>query len=764
MPRYIEVGVGSPENKAHFVLVDDISTDSLEGSGVTIHSCTATNFDGCSIMSLNLNDTAIGNNTLLLDGKGFATRQKDQYSLFEGSKYKTLMTVDDPVTPTNKTFTEVPLGEKPTDWDKNFNVYYYIKHVGHPNNEIHDVYYTHPTSSTWNSDTQYYYSNDAYHYYYIGNGETQVRIGCGDPGLSDDNYLPAYWVLSNGNSTTAQGDDGYWTGVNGDTVERLRVPSNPGAVQLRVTTTSNSRVSGMSGLMQGGANMGRYLFESEYNTGWKSGISDQKKGMWRTNVHDKVRIKNETVTQFGFVNYDNKRYFGIWLSYPTMPYYIGYHKYSSSSANPWTNNTGNSDLRAYNYDDPIADNEKAKIDSMIFFGIEIEKMNVDIEVKEGQVPPDIEPDLPISPNWNPFKPVTPTRRNLGSLAGSNESGFHVWDVSSGDYKALVGDLWNWGSLTHSVAEQLQDEGYVKNILSNIGNIGISFLWNTASSWVKEGKIDPLAAIQTCMALPAFIHPQVVAENDYGKIKIAGLEQNQYGYCCQSETYVAEPIIIDCKNLVVTGSYLDFSPYTMAQIYLPYLGTFELDPKDFIGGYIEVNYSCCVVDGTISATVVCYPGVAATYPTQYGPFVGNAAYRLPIAQKDVNAFQRDLGYLNAIGTAVTGVIEKSPAKIIDASGQMANSYMMKQVMNGSPLGSGSALVSQTREVYVIVSTPKPLYDNWDDSKILGHSSGKKLKIKENSGYVTYSGAWLNTITATAAEIEDIRNILRGGIYQ
>lgn len=763
MPRYIQVGVGTPDNINNYVLANDATAENFIGSGVTVRTTTATNFDGCSIMSLSLNDTAIANNQSYIDGLDIQKKQLDQYSLFEGSKYKTLMTVDDQVYPTNKTFTEIPIGEKPTDWDEHYNVYYYIKHIGHPNNTVHDVYYTHPTSATWDATQQYYYSNNAYHYYYIGNGDTQVRIGGGDPGLSDDNYLPGYWLLTNGNSTTAQGDDGYWTGVNGDTVERLGVPSNPGSVQLRLKITSNTAVSGMSNLMQGGNSMSRYLFAATYNTGWKSGISDEKKGQWRTRVHNLVTIKNETITQFGFVNYDGKRYFGIWVSYPTMPRYIGFKKYASASVNPWTSNTGSADLRTYDYDQPFADNEAGVIDSMIFYGIEIEKMNVTIEVKEGQVPPNVNPNPPIGGEWKPIKPGPVGRSSLGTLSGSGEGGFHVWALDSTNFHGLLGNFWNWGSLTNTIAEQLEDQGYVENILSNIGNIGLSFLFNTASSWVKEGKIDPMSAVQTCMALPCFIYPQVQQEGDYGHVKVAGLEQSQQGYCCLSETY-STTLSIDCSGLFVTGSYLDLAPYSTAELYLPYIGFVGIDPADCFGGRIEVSYTVCVVDGTIAATVYAYGGLAPDNPTIYGPFVGNASFRIPLAQKDANAFQRDMGYLSAIGSGIYAAATKNIAELGTAAEKLKNSYLMPQQLHGGPLGTGSAIVSQTKRLYLIVNTPLPLYTDWSDSMLIGHSSGKVRPIKENSGFVSYSNAKLNKVTATAAEINDIQAILRGGVYQ
>lgn len=794
--RYVQIAVDTPENIQSFGLVKEIDTSQLTlPSGSSFVSTAISQVQNCRIIHGRLQSNAISQNQAILDGMGFARKQKAQYSIVtEGSTYNCPITVDEFCGALNRHFEPVEMGEKPIDWDTNKGWKYWEK--VQTGTIFSDRPYYRIAREPWSATTQYYSNTQDFHFYYIIDGDKKVRVGVGDTGLTHDNHRMGMQIAHKeaGDGNYSGFNDAFWTFINGETEQIIKAGTTSNEYYDSEITTSE--VSAINTLFAGNQ-MNRYLFNTGYNTGWRSSVTDEQKGQWRTRVHNEVRIKNVTTTQFGFLNHDGHRYFGIWVCYPQAQFYVGYKQYESASDNPISTATSLADLRSYNYDNPIPDTEMVKWGNVYFYGVELDALNVTLQEKEGQLPPDVNPDLPEVSGWTALKPILPTKRSLGSLAKSNEPGFHVWDVTESVYKQFLGNLWNWGSPGANVWEQLNEDGFIKNPIAGITGAPISIvkgLWESA----KESKVDPLAAIQTCFALPGYINTQVQNERDQGNIKIAGLNLGDSfkAYCCNSETYVWTASV-STSGLGVTQSYLDTAPYSTAEVYLPYIGMVQINPADCLGGSIDITYSTCVVDGTISATIVCHTGLAESNPTQYGPYTSNAAYRIPIAQKDANAFDRSMGYMSAIGTGLGGVfnvvkgslstlasnprnqnaiMEQGMANIgtyANSSksmiGQLANSYLIPQVLRGSQLGTGSAIVCNTREVAVIVSTPLPVYDGWDDSALAGFMSGKKGPISTfgdgtKGRFVSYSYAKLDKITATAAEIEDIKSILYGGVYQ
>ena len=791
--RYVQIAVDTPENIQSFGLVKEIDTSQLTlgtDSDFTGHVVSSVN--NCRVIKGKIVSEDIVNNTSVLDTMYFVRHQKDQYTIItKGSKYNPVMTTAEFCGATNKQFEAVQESQKPIDWDENYSWKYYRKlQTGTFTDRPKYV----NADATWSSTTQYYSNTQDFHYYYIIDGDKKVRVGVGDVGLVDNENRMGICVAKNPSSDQSMSNnEGYWTFFNGETKKRISDDTTDN--KYFMYQIEQLQVSGFSNLFSGN-NPFRYLSGTRYNSDWKSGVSAEAKGKWKVRVHNDVRIENVTITQFGFLNHEGHRYFGIWVLCPKSEYYVGHRLYEKAADNPYSSDTSLPDLRAINLDKPISQNEVVKWGNIFYYGVELDALEVTLQEKEGQRPPDVNPDLPEVAGWTALKPILPTKRSLGSLSKSNEPGFHVWDVDEDVYKQFLGNLWNWGNPGANVWEQLNEDGFIKNPIAGITGAPVSIvkgLWES----VKESKVDPLAAIQTCFALPGYINTQVQGERDRGNIKIAGLNLGDSfnAYCCNSETYVWTASI-DTSGLGVTQSYLDTAPYSTAEVYLPYIGMVQINPADCLGGSIDITYSTCVVDGTISATIVCHTGLAGSNPTQYGPYTSNGAYRIPIAQKDANAFDRSMGYMSAIGTGIGGIfnvvkgslstlasnprnqnaiMEQGMANIgtyANASrsmiGQLANSYLIPQVLRGSQLGTGSAIVCNTREVAVIVSTPLPVYDGWDDSALAGFMSGKigEISTFSNNGnnFVSYSYAKLDKITATAAEIEDIKSILYGGVYQ
>jgi hypothetical protein len=329
---------------------------------------------------------------------GFARKQKDQYTLVtEGSTYNCPLTRDEFCGALNRHFEPVEIGQKPIDWDENKGWKYWEKVL---EQTFTDCPYYRIAREPWSATTQYYSNTQDFHYYYIIDGNKKVRVGVGDTGLSSDAGRMGMFIA---HKNTGDGgfDDAFWTFINGDTEQRIKDGNT--STEYYATDISGTQVAAVRELFAHGAdaNMARYLFASRYKTGWRSTVTDEQKGQWRTRVHNEVRIKNVTTTQFGFLNHEGHRYFGIWVCYPKAQFYVGYKQYAGGKddKNPISDKTELYDLRSYNFNKPIPDTEKVEWDNVWFYGVELDALDVTLEEKEGIVPPDVNPNPPAGASW-----------------------------------------------------------------------------------------------------------------------------------------------------------------------------------------------------------------------------------------------------------------------------------------------------------------------------------------------------------------------------
>lgn len=813
--RYVQIAVDTPENIQSFSLVKEIDTSQLilqSGSSFIPETITQGIVQNCKIIHGRLQSDTIAQNQTILDGMGFARKQKEQYTLVtEGSTYNCPMTRDEFCGALNRHFEPVEMGEKPIDWDENKGWKYWEKVL---EQTFTDRPYYRIAREPWSATTQYYSNTQDFHYYYIIDGDKKVRVGVGDTGLTHNNGRIGMWI---GHKEAGDGkqytgfNDAFWTFINGET-ERI-IKDGTTSNEYYTSTIGTSEVGAINSLFAGDQ-MSRYLFNTGYNTGWRSSVTDEQKGQWRTRVHNEVRIKNVTTTQFGFLNHEGHRYFGIWVCYPTAEFYVGYHQYpitgtgtNKKGTGPYTTEISQSDLRTYDFSKPIPDTEIPKWGNVYFYGVELDALDVTLEEKEGIMPPDVNPNPSTGANWQGAdKDTFPLRgRNDGILA-SAARGFKIYKMPnyplgdgslvSNDFGAFAALVWNWGSFGNMLWKKFQ---------AGIPPVAdTSMIWEAFKDTFSQSKIDPLNAVAFCNIYPSFVANQA-GERDVQEISLGGYKitpqdmglRSLNTYQVLQEVYYTK-IDIDCYRFNTGEGYLELAPYSQAEIYLPYIGFIQLDPQDFIGGSIEVYYNCSVFDGAISAQVICTPDIAKGNPIFYGPFIGSACQSIPLTQKDANAFQRTMGVLTAGAQAAGGVMKSltstmgnimtgslnSPHSVLNqgwsnvetmgagtskAVGTLINTMLMPQRLNhGASLPTGSGFVTNNKYIHVFVNTPVPKYAKKEDVSKYGNASGEITTVRGaasagNTVYCKFKYIDTHKIEATAAEIDAINRYLTGGVY-
>ena len=241
-------------------------------------------------------------------------------------------------------------------------------------------------------------------------------------------------------------------------------------------------------------------------------------------------------------------------------------------------------------------------------------------------------------------------------------------------------------------------------------------------------------------------------------------------------------VIDCGNLAVPkyfGSALDFNPYQKLLVWLPYIGYRELDPDECMDKTLHIVYHCCCLTGDC----VCYistvagSGLDVPYDRVVAQFSGNCGVRVPFgAQSFDAAIAASVQLLGgAVGTYLGGrAAVNMGAKM--AAGQITESQISSSIegstvsaVNGAKTAterSGTAGASagylSIQYPYLLRTVPRQsLPTNYQ--KLEGYPSNVAGPLSKFYGYVAVETIDLNGIQATKAELDEIRALLRGGVY-
>ena len=88
--------------------------------------------------------------------------------------------------------------------------------------------------------------------------------------------------------------------------------------------------------------------------------------------------------------------------------------------------------------------------------------------------------------------------------------------------------------------------------------------------------------------------------------------------------------INCGSILIPeywGNYLDYSPYSRAYIYLPFIGIMDLDVDDIVGHSVNVLYHVDSYTGSCIAQITC---ARDGYSNTIYQFSGDCSVEIPMA--------------------------------------------------------------------------------------------------------------------------------------
>lgn len=214
--------------------------------------------------------------------------------------------------------------------------------------------------------------------------------------------------------------------------------------------------------------------------------------------------------------------------------------------------------------------------------------------------------------------------------------------------------------------------------------------------------------------------------------------------------------LDCGTLNVNeywGAYLDYDPYTKAEIYLPYIGTHPLAVDDIMGKAVRVVYHIDILSGACTAFVKC--GGSVLYE-----FIGQCSSSIPITGNDwTNVINGVISIAGAIGSMVATGGASAPMAAGVIASTATNSMKPNVEKSGSMSGTGGMLAVQVP--YLILTRPRQALPSGQNS-FMGYPSFITESLGSLHGYTEIESIHLEGVPATEQELSEIESLLKTGV--
>lgn len=285
-------------------------------------------------------------------------------------------------------------------------------------------------------------------------------------------------------------------------------------------------------------------------------------------------------------------------------------------------------------------------------------------------------------------------------------------------------------------------------LSNIRDLA-AYMWANPLFDVNAYKkilANPMDAILGLSIVPCAI-PATSSKN----VTVGNIPTGVSMPVCDSQ-YLS----IDCGSINVNeywGAYLDYSPYTKAELYLPYCGIHPIDIDDVMGKAVKVVYHVDILTGACVAYVKCGDSVLYSY-------IGQCASSIPVSGSDwTNMINGIINASTAIGSmAATGGLT-APMAASTIATTAVNTIKPSIERSGSLSGTGGIMGNQVP--YLILTRPRQALPELQN-QFSGYPSFISSYLADLVGYTEVDSIHLEGIPATGAELDEIESILKGGV--
>lgn len=222
--------------------------------------------------------------------------------------------------------------------------------------------------------------------------------------------------------------------------------------------------------------------------------------------------------------------------------------------------------------------------------------------------------------------------------------------------------------------------------------------------------------------------------------------------------------VQTSGLVVPhkyNSYLDYAPYTKAEIFLPFIGFCPLNINDIMGKSVDVTYNIDLLSG------VCTAIVHANAQSLYS-YSGNMAMFLPLSAGNwarmLTPIFGMVGGVTSLAAGIGGAMGGAPllaSTSMAVRGAESIGNMDGNSVSRSGCISGNAGIMGDYQPFIVVTRPINDKPTTYDSNI-GQTYNKSARLGTLSGFTVIEEAHIEGMNATDAEKQEIEQLLKEGV--
>lgn len=260
--------------------------------------------------------------------------------------------------------------------------------------------------------------------------------------------------------------------------------------------------------------------------------------------------------------------------------------------------------------------------------------------------------------------------------------------------------------------------------------------------------------------------------------------------------------INCGSIVIPeywGNYLDYSPYSQAYIYLPFIGIMAIDVDDIVGHAVNVLYHVDSYTGSCIAQITC---ARTGYSNTLYQFSGDCSVEIPMAGGSqaaikaamigANAYQNAAnisagmsllggigsglasgigsalggnpigGIAHGIGQAIGGITSAVSQRAYGEAQHTAAMVSQKSTVQHSGSFGASHGAMGIKKPYIFIRRPiQKVVNNYN--KLYGYPAHKMVVIGDCTGYLRCREANVQSSLATEEEKSLIEQLLKSGVY-
>lgn len=334
-----------------------------------------------------------------------------------------------------------------------------------------------------------------------------------------------------------------------------------------------------------------------------------------------------------------------------------------------------------------------------------------------------------------------------------------------------------------------DAGFItiyKPTLGQLNNLA-SWMWSSSffdlSTW-QHLFADPMECIIGCHLIP--VDPPI---KNTPFVHIGNITTDVVMDVISNQFFEKDCGSIDLSEY--WGAYLDYAPYTRISIFLPFIGTRDLDTDELMPKTIHVKYNVDVLSGSCVAFVKVSGKHVITgdaISSVLYNFSGNCATEIPFTSSSFADMIR--GAINIATTIGSGVAHNSAPpppvagdvnrnKFIEGSRMASDKQTeiqavgsaVENVMSMKPDVSHSGSISSSagyiglRTPYLIIKRPVQCVPA-KQSYYTGYPSFCTVKmadlVSRGAGFCVIHSIHLEGIPCTSDELSEIEDILKGGV--